>query len=570
MINHLSQIREFENELDQSLRRLTSLAFDGQEALHLALNFLDFTHSQLNEAAAGMFSRGLDILAPFFIDGEKGEPPDAKQLVLDLNFAGHYFLLRDYLYYTYNAKNSFTWQFSENTLEIHFKDSTIPRQFYLQANNHFLISINAFAERDHGKRLKQLLKGKDEFAHSEVPEEVERILEEEADLKLSLYYNPLDPSDEIEMGGYKYRDYYLVFKALMMKALYHRYHSQANEKSGVIRVTNANLINDLHKATGVPPAQCARILDDITYDARARHEGIQPVYFSLFRFNKTDEVILSPFDLAVWEGSINVLRVIALRKPELFLKNLSTPLGASFVTRVQGTFVSAGFKCFKDLRLNQFDSRLPDIDLLVISEEPTFGYVLFCCEVKNPIPPQWAKDHLRVLDQDSVAKAFGQLDLVREFLLSEDGIRWIRTQLPAEGLPHFGDQFLISVFSLVITSRNAGMFFGEREHTVIDYITLGRILERCDGDVVYLLRALREVGIWADSCLKVSPVHCNVGRTSVAYDVVQIDQLLDFAQAEFKSSGADTRIAEEFIKEGYHPFDTFEGLRSEKDPSDDN
>jgi hypothetical protein len=103
MVDDLPGIQRFEIELDRALESLSSLSVDGSEALRLALNFIDFAHYDLNEPLAGQFSRGLDILAPFFIAGKQGQQPDIQQLASDLNFAGHYYLLRDYLYYTYNG-----------------------------------------------------------------------------------------------------------------------------------------------------------------------------------------------------------------------------------------------------------------------------------------------------------------------------------------------------------------------------------------------------------------------------------------------------------------------------------
>jgi len=562
MGNDLKKIKDFEIQLDQALELLPSLAFDGDESIRLAMNFIDYCYMQLNHSAADRLEDGLRILAPYFIQGKRGPEPTVEQLFPDLLFAGHYFILREYLYYTYNATESFVWQFTADEITIKFNDPTIPRQFYIQANNHLIGSMNTFEGRDYGERIMTLLRGRDdEFTYSEEGGDIGKLLEEEADLKLSVYYNFLDPTDEIDMGGYTYREYYLIFKALMMKALYHRYHSKANETPGIIMISPANLINDLHMATQVPPEICSKVLDDITYSDLARRERIQPVYFSLYRLGNSDQIAISPFDLSFWEGLINIFRVVAIRRPQVFLENISARLGDNFVNYVEALFVKQGFRCLKNLQLSRFDSRLPDIDLLVISEEKTFGYVLFCCEAKNPIPPQWAKDHLRVLNEDSIAKAFGQLDLINEFLISDAGINFLRRLLPPGGLPHFGGEFLVSIFNLVITSRNAGMFFGDRSHAVIDYITLERLLDRCDGDVVYLMRAFRELGDWVDGCLKIVQVDFEVGTTKVTYEGADVGKLLDFRQAEYKSANIDKQLAEDFIRDGRRPHDTLEYIR---------
>jgi hypothetical protein len=53
-------------------------------------------------------------------------------------------------------------------------------------------------------------------------------------------------------------------------------------------------------------------------------------------------------------------------------------------------------------------------------------------------------------------------------------------RLRSTGLAHFGESFIVVCKYLVITSNNAGMFFGDRRQVVLDYQTLGRILAKCD------------------------------------------------------------------------------------------
>jgi hypothetical protein len=218
-------------------------------------------------------------------------------------------------------------------------------------------------------------------------------------------------------------------------------------------------------------------------------------------------------------------------------------------------FSNQGFECRKNLKLSKFDDQLPDIDLLVVSQEETLGYVIYSCEIKNPIPPRWAKDHLRVLSKDSIPKAFQQIERIKDFFHSEEGSQFLRSQLPREGLPHFGDEFLVVCNFLVITSNNAGMFFGNQEQAIIDYRTLGRILNRCDGDVAYLLWALNNINQLTDEYLKIVPVECKVGARTVSYEVTQIGSILDFQKTEYKSTGVDKKLAQDFIREGGHPFD---------------
>jgi hypothetical protein len=102
---------------------------------------------------------------------------------------------------------------------------------------------------------------------------------------------------------------------------------------------------------------------------------------------------------------------------------------------------------------------------LVISEEPTLGYVVFVCEIKSPVPPGWSKDYLRALNKDSVSKAFHQVKAISDFLGTEPGVMFLRQQLPAENPKHF-DGFVVAVFTLIVTSSNAGMFFSGSDQAI--------------------------------------------------------------------------------------------------------
>ena len=122
MVNDIQKIKKFESELDDALERLPSLLCDGDESIRLAMNFIDISYMQLNHGAASHLERGLRILAPYFIKGRVGPEPTVEQLFPDLLFAAHYFILRENLYYTYNASESFAWQFADNEVQIKFKD----------------------------------------------------------------------------------------------------------------------------------------------------------------------------------------------------------------------------------------------------------------------------------------------------------------------------------------------------------------------------------------------------------------------------------------------------------------
>jgi hypothetical protein len=129
------------------------------------------------------------------------------------------------------------------------------------------------------------------------------------------------------------------------------------------------------------------------------------------------------------DGLAQLLRVQAARSPEFFLRNVSQALGENFVELVATRFRDASFFVKKNVSLRPLSAELPDIDLLIVSREPTLGYYVFACEVKATLPANWAKDYLRVLRVDSLPKAFSQVDSVLDALGTEEGKRFLMRQV---------------------------------------------------------------------------------------------------------------------------------------------
>ena len=53
----------------------------------------------------------------------------------------------------------------------------------------------------------------------------------------------------------------------------------------------------------------------------------------------------------------------------------------------------------------------------------------------------------------------------------------MRSLLPRDGIPHFGNQIVVAVRALVVTSNDAGMFFSDKRRAIVDYRTFRAILE---------------------------------------------------------------------------------------------
>lgn len=423
------QIQAFEARIDAERGRRAINRYDANAALLLAFNMVEAAAAvHLGDASESMLADGICSFAPFLVSGTSGAEPDIAVMVEDLVFGFHYHYLRDLLYYSYNAPEAIDWTFGENSLELRFHDRSIPRQFFTAWNEHVFLSERTFEGFAAPDEIKRLLTDQPEFDLDEVQHAVDPLLQEHADRKLAAYFSILGPATDIDLGGYSYREFYKVYRVLMMKALYHRYQASVNENIGCV-LLGAHVLRDMLTAeTGVPARTVALILQDLVYDKTAVRDRVDASYFSLFREGAAPHrIMMRPSGFSKAEGLVGLLRVVAQRRPNVFLSNVSNMLGAQFVQRVKSAFESQGFLCRAHVSLRPIHPELPDIDLLVIAEEPTLGFVMLICEVKSPIPPCWAKDQLRALAPDNVSKAFRQTEAIGAFLQTAPS-----TTLPSE------------------------------------------------------------------------------------------------------------------------------------------
>jgi hypothetical protein len=551
---HDPRVQDFEHRLDDALAARPMMRSGGTDALRLAANVIESIDSE-RKLWGHRLAHGLQILAPALLGRSPGDEIDVADVIADVQFAAHYHSLRDLLYYTYNAPGSTAWTFDAGKVEIRFADASVPRQFFISSNNWFLDSMTAFADTDRQQRIEELLRGTPEFELTPNALKAGKLIQEEVDLKLGLYFS-LVSDLSLSAGEYTFGEFLTVYGALLSKALYHRYHATLNGARGVVSMPLTELASDLASSVENVSAQTARrVVVDIAYGEDARRAGLDPVYFSLYHLPDGDEIVMLPHHFALWEGIVGFLRLLALRDPQLFLGRFSKQIGDGLVHRLAKSFGDAGFSVRTNVRLDGYGTTLPDIDLLIISEERTLGYAVLVCEVKSPLPPQWAKDQLRALEADSITKAFRQLRRIMAFLQSDEGVRFLREQVPPNGLPDF-DEFALLVWTLVATSDNAGAFFADRG-TIIDFRTLERLLNRSDGDMLYVLDVLKGFPDWADNSFERVMVDVQVVNTAVSYEAMSIKRLMDFRQNVFRSANAPEQMASDMLEMGDRPLDVF-------------
>lgn len=558
-VANLKHVKKFENFLDAEFSTRTFGGIEPARAIvdiagAVSLAFADSWRSETSLPLALTLSRGMDVALPVLIGtrtpGESAvEASNAKALLDDLFFMAHYYMLREYLYYTYNSAQSLEWSFKEERVVISFQDPSIPRQFAQLDNMSILDAIDVYSvTRERGARVRELLRGAVEFGEDDHIQECFEIISSEADLRLTKNFSVLgDVSSEIRFQRYSYSAFYEVSRYLLTKALYHRYYAESNSTWATFLFPASALLEEVCCATELEHEEVESVLRDLTYSEASGQ--LQPMYFPLVRHPNSSEYIMIPDRVIGTDWLAQFLRVHALKSPEHFLAHIGNKIGSGLVRHLEQQIGGYGYFTRSNILLRELDATAPDIDLVIVSREPTLGYYVFICEVKSPLPAVWAKDFLRVLRGDSLPKAFDQLERVVNVLKSPEGSVFLYEKVLSMD-PEPLDDGVIVVKKIILTSQNSGMFFDRaREDTeIIDYRTFLRIIERSDGDTVYVLSALKELSnMFAPNIVQIST---EIAGTKIEYDAVNRAHPKDFARAIWKSEGVDHTVAKEFFDSG--------------------
>lgn len=563
MIPDREQIRAFEVKLDTAFASRPLLRCDANKALRLAANVAEDCAGRNDAGWNSTLRHGIDAFASYLVSGASGNSPKLETLIGDLVFGARYHSLRELLYYSYNAPGSIDWTIATNRIELRYADRSLPRQFFTAFNEPMVGSISHFQSTDPVDPIIELLRTLPEFEYTEEHGAIEPFLERAADDKLVMYFNLLGSDSSVDLGGYTWSEAFSLYRALMIKALYHRYHGMAHDNYGCVIAPYRALIADLVKDLKMPTGKVEAILSDMIFDNDRLGTRSDATYFELYREGSGDRnVIICPHGFSLGEGLVQLLRVVAHRRPRTFLGKISNPLGRAFVARSARAFEAQGFQCHTEISMRSIDPTLPDIDLLVISDEPTLGFVLLVCELKSPVPPMWAKDQLRALASDNISKAFRQAEALGKFLGTPEGVRFLQKLTPSDRLPHL-DGHVVLVSQLVISSDNAGMFFEKENVPIFSFRTVERLLQRSDGDIAFVLNGIRNYRTEADACYTTPFTEMTLDGLEIAYEGVKVDTLYEFGQNRWRSDGTRERVIAGFFKDGGHPFDALDGKVAE-------
>lgn len=468
--------------------------------------------------------------------------------------AKEYHVLRDYIYYSYADESSIEWKLDNGVIGIRVLDKSIFRQL-IHSMQSLMINSSKLFDKDI-MRMDELLlclKGKDEFdlTNPEIMKVLDSI-EKEAAIKIESYFSYIPCDSKISFGKYTYSDFITVYKELLMNALYRRYYSYSNELPGVIIFDSRELNDIMSEALNLDKDKSMMILKDISYSSRGT-----------FNYIKQDSLfIMYTTCFSLLDGITNMLKYFAFHHPGAFLASFADPIGQALVDEIEEAFLSyENFRCIKDKKLNKYSQRLPDIDLLALSYEPSLGFHVFVCELKNVLLPVWARDYIKSTGENGyITKAITQLDKINEFLNTEDGYNML-SEIVLEAFSFLDVQklfprgFCILIDYAIVTSENIGVLCNDNHINIVSASILKEIVDKSDGDVNYIKYCLTQLDKTMDSCLKILEQKTLIDGVNVRYEVCSSDKLLSFGEHTYISDGTYKELEKAALEAGYSYID---------------
>lgn len=489
---------------------------------------------------------GLDII----FERLKTRKPKPKKkasindFVAMLDFAQEYYVLRDYIYYSFANKESISWK-KKGKISIKVNDNSIFSQHMQEWN---LFFINSLKKRDvtllSVEELFSLLKGQDEEEIYK-NQEVKIFIENETKNKLDSYKFGMPKDNNISFGKYTLGEFLDIYECLLVSAVYRRYYSFANDLPSVVITTRDEYIQNINE---YDEEKVSAILIDIARASKG----------TFYYIEEDDTFVLSMSAFSLRNGINDLLRYHARINGNLLLTNISGPLGDELVKEMENLFLQyENFKCKTDMKLNKFDESLPDIDLLIVSYEPSLGFHIYICEIKNALQADWAKEYLKGIDRNGyLTKATSQIEKIRNFLDTEEGIRYIIdnvlemfSDLDIKHL--FPDGLFFPIEFMIITSQNLGVVMEEKESIIIAAPVLKQFVDNSDGDVVYIEKCMQEYKTSIKNCYVTKMKTRYFKDQRVDFEVPSINSIFTTYPNKYISNGIYKKIEKESLESGY-------------------
>jgi len=555
-----TQIRKIVDELIESeLASIISTLGPTEENLVAILEAVEGQYSRGNFDLGEALRTSLDVYVGCMIselNADSSAPPlGVNELIRAFKFAAAYYELRDLIYLSFNDASSVSWSQDGSSIQVDLRNNDFDEQLVLE-HNMFKLRSRAMgaSSRISNEEMMDLMRSVERWDQTD-PRFATLIehIELETAHKLTVFFSYVPRDSEASMGGYTFRQFYAVYESMLLYSLYERKYAAARGLGCVITLMEDEAVPEFSNLAGVPRAVCNSVLRDIAASSRGTFNYI----------DHARKYLLLPFSFSLKDGVAAALKSYAARDSDGFSAGFARDMGDALVTEVAQMFTRyCNFTVETDLLLQQFDSSLPDIDVFAVSYEPSLGFHVFACEVKNILPATWAKEYLRATGKSgAVTKALKQVDKLKAFLASEQGrdllVRKIEAGFPT--LPFdeiFPTGYCITADFLVVTSQNTGLFFPERSTAIVSVASLNQIVERCDGDVNFILAHLWGMRRLIASSYSKSWDSIEVGGTTIRYSARRFESTFQIDEHAYLTNGDFERRESEALEAGYRFIDT--------------
>ena len=543
-----------ENAFESELNKITDRLIKTSDPLLYLSEAVESAYRSGNFSLGEELRCGNEIISERLLKNiglnTNSEKTDIENLLPDLFLGAHYWSVRDKVYYSYANHDSIKWKKTDNNICIELNDKSIFRQLVSERQTFRLNSISSKNKKNTFSNATDLLKDTIAFDFSDqnVIDATESI-ESEIEWKMSYYFSYIPEDSSIEIRGYLYSEFISVYKVIIFYALFERHYSMANSISSVITYTEEEIANAIQQKTPeISIKKINKIISDISLSSRS----------TLIFLKKESKYYLSSFSFTLIDIISNFLRLHAQSEPDNFSSNIAHIIGKGLVLKLKQSFEQhENYRVLCDVKLNKFDLKLPDIDILAISYEPSLGFHLFIGEVKNNLPAVWAKDYLKASSKNGyITKAISQVDIIDEFFCTEQGERYlvdlIRINFKELNLKSlFPHGFCVIKDKLIITSQSIGMFFPEVNIPIIDGGTLCHIIDASDGDTNYIQFHIDKHDEIIDECTEECREEMYIGDYNLQYDAVKINKFFELTEHSYISNGTFEKLEQESLASGY-------------------
>lgn len=465
--------------------------------------------------------------------------------IITLEYAQNYYVLRDYIYYSFANEDSVCWE-KKGKVSIKLNDKSIFSQHMQGWGLFFMNSLEGEDESFFDMEdILSILRDEDEEEVCYKNKNINRFICNEVKRKMECYMQGIPKGKNLSFGKYSLGDFLEVYECLLGTAIYRRYYSFANNLPSVVITTREEYVQNFEQ---YDEDKISAILLDIAKSSKS----------TFYYFEEEDIFVMSMTAFSLRNGVNDLLKYHAQVNSKLFSTEISGPLGDELVEEMKRVFMQyENFRCKIDIKLNKFNESLPDIDLLAISYEPSLGFHIYISEIKNVLQADWAKEFLKGVDKNGyLTKAMSQIEKIKDFLGSEEGGEFIVATIlemfsDIDIKCLFPDGLAILMEFLIITSQNMGVLIGEKNTYVIAAPMLKTFVNNSDGDVIYLQKCIREYEEFLAGCYDTKVKTIYLGKQKVDFEVPSIKSLFRYSPNKYISDGRYKEIEKNSVQTGY-------------------